>query len=127
MKPAPRLGSAFELLEDRALPSSFGIPWADPEHLTLSFAADGTPTPLGPSDLTQLLASTGSSAPCEPETLGAFQSWAAQAAIHLAQTYDGGQALDTVGPVQGDARFGDIRIAAAPLSHDSLADASPVS
>ena len=43
----PRRLNDFEALEDRSMPSTFGVPWADPNHLTLSFASDGTPTPLG--------------------------------------------------------------------------------
>src|SRR4029079_16789452 len=35
--------------------------------------------------------------------------------------------LGTVGVVQGDPRFGDIRIAAAPLSSDLIANAAPFS
>lgn len=127
MKPAPRLGSAFEALEDRSLPTAFGVPWADPEHLTLSFAADGTQTPLGTSTLSQLLSSAGTSAAWKMEILRAFQTWAANANINLGLVGDGGQALGAVGAVQGDARFGDIRVAAGQLSPDVLASASPFS
>ena len=35
-----RLG--VERLEERAVPATFGVPWADPSRLTLSFAPDGT-------------------------------------------------------------------------------------
>jgi hypothetical protein len=128
MKPAPRLGSSFEALEDRSLPSAdaFGIPWADSAHLTLSFANDGTQTPLGASSLTQLLNSTGNSA-AKLEILRAFQTWAANANINIGLVSDGGEALGTVGAVQGDSRFGDIRIAAAPMSPESVANASPFS
>jgi hypothetical protein len=126
MKPAPRLGSAFEALEERALPATFGVPWADPEHLTLSFAADGTQTPLGASDLMQLLSSAGSDA-AKLQILRAFQTWAANANINIGLVADGGQALGTVGAVQGDSRFGDIRIAAGSMSPDSVANASPFS
>ena len=35
-----------EILEDRAVPATFGVPWNDPGHLTLSFAPDGTATQL---------------------------------------------------------------------------------
>ncbi len=127
MTPSPRLGSAFEALEDRALPTSFGVPWADPEHLTLSFVADGTQTPLGTSSLTQVLTSAGTSAAWKMEALRAFQTWAANANINIGLVADGGQALGIVGAVQGDARFGDIRVAAAGLSPDVLASASPFS
>ena len=35
----PHRLNSFEALEDRSLPSTFGVPWADPNHLTLSFTA----------------------------------------------------------------------------------------
>ncbi len=127
MTPAPRLGSAFEPLEDRSLPSTFGAPWADGERLTLSFVADGTKTPLGTSSLTEVLNSAGTSAEWKREILRAFQTWAANANINVGLVADGGQALGAVGAVQGDSRFGDIRVAAAPLSPDVLASASPFS
>lgn len=127
MKPAPRLGSAFEPLEDRALPTTFGVPWADPEHLTFSFVADGTATPLGTSSLSQLLSSAGTSTTWKVEVLRAFQTWAANANINIGLVADGGQALGIVGAVQGDTRFGDIRVAAAGLSPDVLASTAPFS
>lgn len=126
MTPAPKIGSTFEYLEDRALPSTFGVPWADPGHLTLSFVNDGTQTPLGTSSLSQLLNSS-SSAEWKREVLRAFQTWAVHANINIGLVSDGGQALGAVGAVQGDTRFGDIRIAAAGLSPDVLASASPFS
>ena len=47
-KTAHGLGAGFQQLEDRTLPATiFGIPWADPGHLTLSFAPDGTATQPG--------------------------------------------------------------------------------
>jgi hypothetical protein len=125
MKSPSRLGSQFEALEDRALPTTFGVPWADPQHLTISFAGDGTQTPLGASSLGSTLASAGSTAAWQRELLRAFQTWAASANINLALVADGGQALGSVGAVQGDSRFGDIRVAAAPLSPDALATTSP--
>jgi hypothetical protein len=124
MKP-PRLGTHFEALEDRSLPSTFGVPWADPEHLTLSFAGDGTQTPLGPNSLSSSLASTGTSAAWQLEILRAFQTWAAQTNINIGLVSDGGQALGTIGAVQGDSRFGDIRVAAAKLSPDVVASTAP--
>lgn len=127
MKTAPRLGFAFEALEDRALPTTFGVPWADPEHLTFSFAADGTQTPLGTSTLAQVLSSAGTSSAWKIEILRAFQTWAANANINIGLVADGGQALGAAGAVQGDARFGDIRVAAALLSPDVLASTSPFS
>jgi len=123
----PRHLRDIEALEDRSLPSTFGVPWADANHLTLSFAADGTSTPLGASSLYQTLANTGTTAQWQREILRAFQTWASQANINLAVAADGGQALGSLGAVQGDSRFGDIRIASAPLSPGVVASTSPFS
>jgi hypothetical protein len=125
-RPRP-LGNGIELLESRDVPTTFGIPWADPNHLTLSFVPDGTPTPTGPSTLFQTMNKVAPTAVWEREILRAFESWAAQADIDIGLVDDGGQPLGTTGSVQGDARFGDIRIAAAPLGDGEVAAASPFS
>jgi hypothetical protein len=126
-RPPRPLGAGFERLEDRTLPTAFGIPWADPGHLTLSFAPDGTPTPLGPSTAHQALGAATPTAVWQREVLRAFQTWAAETNINIGLVRDGGQALGTRGAVQGDTRFGDVRVAAAPLSAGALASASPFS
>lgn len=127
MKPAFGIRNQIEILEDRALPSTFGVPWADAEHLTLSFVRDGTQTPLGPNSLSRLLSAAGSDAEWQREILRAFQTWAAHSNINIGLVADGVQALGSVGAVQGDTRFGDIRIAATALSPDVLATTSPFS
>jgi hypothetical protein len=124
-RPRPRL--AVVRLEDRSLPTTFGVPWADPGHLTLSFAPDGTATPYGPSASTQVLGQATPSASWQWEILRAFQTWAANANINIGLVADGGQLLGDVGAVQGDTRFGDVRIAAAPQSSGLLANAAPFS
>ena len=124
--PPPRL-RAFEQLEDRSLPSSFGVPWADPGHMTLSFVPDGTSAPTGPSSLFGTMSASGSTAAWEREILRAFQTWAVNANINIGLVADGGQALGAVGAVQGDTRFGDVRIAAGPISASEAAAASPFS
>lgn len=126
-RPRRRFGSEFEALESRDVPTTFGIPWADPDHLTLSFVPDGTPTPTGPSTLFQTMNQVAPTAVWQREILRAFQTWAAQANIDVGVVADGGQPLGTPGAVQGDARFGDIRIAAAPLGDGEVAAASPFS
>ena len=76
-RPASRVRSRSKTAACRP---TFGIPWADPGHLTLSFAPDGTATPTGPS-------SACSDAPSRPppaaawqrEVLRAFQTWATHA------------------------------------------------
>ncbi|MDB5305933.1 MAG: Matrixin [Gemmataceae bacterium] len=127
-RPRPaRLGTGFDCLEARDLPTVFGIPWADPGHLTLSFVPDGTATPTGPSTLFRTLDRIAPPAVWEREILRAFQTWAAQVNVNVGVVADGGQALGTPGAVQGDKRFGDIRIAAAPIDGSELAAASPFS
>src|SRR5579883_1060989 len=127
MNSAPRLGSQFEALEDRALPATFGVPWPDPGHITLSFVPDGTQTPLGPSDLSKVLAEAGGVTAGEEIILSAFQAWAAQANLNIAVVPDSGDPLGINGAVQGDPRFGDIRIAAVGLSPESVANSLPFS
>ena len=123
----PRRLNNVEALEDRSMPSTFGIPWADPNHLTLSFTGDGTSTPIGANSLSQTMAGAGSTADWQREILRAFQTWAAKTNMNIGLVADGGQALGSLGAVQGDGRFGDIRVAAAPLSSGILASASPFS
>src|SRR4051812_31799923 len=123
----PRRPLGVERLDDRSLPATFGIPWADPGHLTLSFAPDGTDTPTEPSTLNAVMTSTVPYAGWQREVLRAFQTWAAATNLNIGLVPDGGQPLGTVGAVQGDSRFGDIRVAAAPLDAGLLAGAAPFS
>ena len=128
MRRSPRpLGCSFEQLEDRALPTAFGVPWADPGHVTLSFAPEGTQTPRGPSSLAQTLGAAGPATAWQREVLRGFQSWAAVTNVNIGLVRDGGQPLGTAGAVQGDARFGDVRVAAAPLGAGAIASALPFS
>src|SRR5262245_62047768 len=101
MRFAPRRLGSFECLEDRSLPSAtFGIPWPDPGHLTISFAPDGTDTPDGANSLSALLGAAGSNATWQKEILRAFQTWAVNANINIGLVGDGGQALGTPGAPQ---------------------------
>src|SRR5436309_3404004 len=105
----------IELLEDRSLPSTTGITWPDGSHLTLSFAPDGTSVGGVSSRLFQTLNAVAPTATWETEILRAFQTYASYANLNVGVVADGGQPLGTDGLVQSDARFGDIRITAAPL------------
>jgi len=118
-----------EQLEGRLSPAIFGIPWPNPEHLTLSFAPDGTKGAIGNSNLFQTLNGIAETSAWELEILRAFQTWAVNANINVAVVPDGGQPLGVAGAVQGDSRFGDIRIAASPgaLHSTDVADAQPFS
>jgi hypothetical protein len=125
MKSRTRL--SVEILEDRLNPHSFGVPWADGAHLTLSFVPDGTTVQGAPSMLFQTLSPLGSSSTWQREVLRAFQTWAVHADLNIGVVDDSGVPLGMSGGVQGDARFGDIRIAARPMSEETFASASPFS
>jgi hypothetical protein len=117
-----------EPLEDRCVPVNFGVPWIDPQHLTLSFAPDGTSLQGQNSSLTQFLHSRlpgVSDAAWQREILRAFQTWASYANIDIAVTGDGGQAFGTSGAPQHDERFGDIRLGGRSFSTEVLSLTMP--
>jgi hypothetical protein len=111
------------VLEPRETPAVFGIPWPDGQHLTISLAPDGTSIGGTPSDLTRLLQNLGPSA--DLDVLRAFQTWAVQANLNIGLVSDNGAAFGTGGAVQGDPRFGDIRVAGRPLAPGALALTAP--
>src|SRR4051812_792011 len=125
MRKAPRRRPSLEALEDRRLPATFGLPWPDPQHLTLSFMPDGTPVGGAPSALRQTLDARMSTPAWRLDVLRAFQSWAELANINIGLVSDNGQASGQPGPLQGDTGFGDIRLGARALSADTLALAVP--
>ncbi|HSQ56491.1 MAG TPA: matrixin family metalloprotease [Gemmata sp.] len=127
MDSRPQRFGFIERLEDRSLPSAFGTPWPDAEHLTFSFAPDGTITTQGGSVLTAVMSQAASDAVWQREILRAFQTWAVNAGINIGVVKDGGQDFGVAGAVQGDSRFGDIRIGAAGGAADEVASAGPFS
>ena len=98
-----------EQLERRDTPAVFGVAWPTP-NVTLSFAPDGTDVNGSPSRLTATLGAAG-----RAEVLRAVQTWATAANVNVGLVADGGQPLGAAGAPVHDPRFGDIRIAAAPL------------
>src|SRR5438270_7363056 len=120
----PSLRLSVVALEDRCTPVVWNNPWADPGHLTISFAPDGTLVRGNPSDLfNDLLPAQGPD--WQREALRAFQTWAAQANINLAVVPDTGVPFGTPGPIQGDPRHGDIRLGATNLGTAELAATTP--
>jgi hypothetical protein len=115
----------WEFLEGRAVPATFGVPWADPSRLTLSFAPDGTAIAAHTSSLFQTLNAQQPTVNWQREILQAFQTWAVQANINIGLVGDGGEAFGTPGPAQHDSRFGDIRIGAQSMSSDALSISVP--
>jgi hypothetical protein len=115
----------IEALEDRRVPATWGLPWADPQHLTLSLVPDGTNIQGQPSALTKSLDAQLGAGNWETTILRAIQTWAENSNINIGVVSDGGQPLGVAGPAQGDPRFGDIRISATPLTPGVLAISTP--
>jgi hypothetical protein len=107
---------SIEHLEDRLTPS-WGTPWPSPTTLTISFAPDGTDISGVPSNLFSLLGPNTQA--WETTILQAYQTWAVESNINLGLVPDGGEPFGTPGLLEGDPRFGDIRIGAIPLSSAS--------
>ena len=122
--PRPRR-LAIEALEDRAVPATFGVPWSDPSHLSLSFAPDGTAIAGHTSSLFQTMAASKAASTWQVDILRAFQTWAVNANINIGLTADGGQAFGISGASQHDSRFGDIRVGAQLMASDALSISVP--
>ena len=121
-----RIRLQLEPLEARDVPANFGTPWANPGHLTISFMPDGTSADGSTSNLFALMAQSGlTTAAWEGQILQAFQMWAAPANINIGVLSDSGAAEGIAGAMQGDARFGDIRIGAVALGTNVAAITVP--
>jgi hypothetical protein len=110
---------SLELLEDRLSPAVFGFPWPSPNHLTISFVPAGTLAGATPT-----VALTPDQ---QVAVLRAVETWEATANINVALVSDSGDPLGTPGAIEGDPRFGAIRVASVPLSSDEVATAVPFS
>src|SRR3954468_20682295 len=95
---------ALERLEARDLPALFGMTWPDAQHLTISFAPDGTATALGKSQLGTLLGDPTRGA-WQQTILRACQSWAVNANVNFTLVRDSGKPLGSAGPAQGSPDF----------------------
>ncbi|HQR05509.1 MAG TPA: matrixin family metalloprotease [Gemmatales bacterium] len=123
MKRSARL--TIESLEDRNTPATFGIPQSDPLHLTISFVPDGTNVAGTPSALFQTLNALSSTSAWQNEILRAAGAWANVANINFGVVSDNGVPLGAATPIDGNASFGVIRIAAKPLANNVLAVGIP--
>jgi hypothetical protein len=110
-----------EDLEHRVTPATSGVTWPDGVHLTISFAPDGTLVGTAKSNLFAELNPVASQVTWQREIVRAFQSWAVNSNINVAVVPDDGSPFGASGSVQGDPRFGDIRIGAVPLPAGTLA------
>jgi hypothetical protein len=114
-----------ERLDERLAPAGWYNPWPDAAHLSLSFAPDNTQISNSTSKLFSTLNALAPTKTWQTTILQAFQTWAVNANINLSVMPDQGQPFGSTGAVQGDSRFGDIRVGAFPMAATSEATASP--
>ncbi len=113
------------VLDGSGLGVSDPLPWFDPGELTYSFAPDGTRVAGEESSLFQQLESLGDATQWQSEMDAAFNSWLTPLGVTTRAVSDAGSRFGVSGRTQGDSRFGDIRIAAIPLSENVLATSVP--
>jgi hypothetical protein len=121
---SPRLW--IEQLEDRLTPSTvWGNPWLDAHQLTLSFAGNGATVNGVNSTLFDFFNHQAHTQDWETQILRAFQTWAVNSNINLAVVKDSNDPFGSSPDIQGDPRFGDIRIGAIPQPPDVVAVGTP--
>lgn len=109
----------LEQLEDRTVPYALsGYKWAVP-NVSASYLPDGTPTGGSTSNLFATMDARTSTADWQREIARALQTWASVSTLNFHFVADGGQPSGTSGLIQGDSRFGDIRVGARALSTTS--------
>jgi hypothetical protein len=106
---------------DGTASAAAALPWFDPAGLTYSFAPDGTDIGGSQSSLFAELSGAGSPQDWQDAFQQAFDEWLAPLGSTIAEVADSGDAFGTFGPTQGDARIGDVRIGAVPLSDNVMA------
>jgi len=114
-----------EPLEGREVPATFGVPWSDSSHLTISFAPDGTSAAGLTSGLAAALDAQMPTAAWRATILRAAQAWASAANLNIGVVTDSGEAFGTPGATQSDGRFGDVRIGGFAMAGDALGEAVP--
>ena len=100
-------------------------PWDFSDNLTISFAPNGTLIGTKENTLFDSFESLLSDAKLQSTIVKAFQTWALRSNINFGLQQDNGAPFGTPGETQGDERFGDIRVAAIPLSADIFAVSIP--
>lgn len=115
-----------EGMESRVVPAQFGIAWNDPAHIRISFAPDGTSADGNlTSALNSVLDGQMPRTVWREAIIRAARTWAERGNLNIGIVGDDGSAFGTVGLIQGDPRFGDIRIGAVPMAGDALGQAIP--
>src|SRR4051812_16493321 len=116
---------ALMRLEDRVVPATSGITWPDAAHLTLSFVPDGAQVGAYTSSLFATLNKVAPTATWEREIVRAFQTWVINANLNIGIVADYGAGVGSAGAVQGDPRYGDVRVAAAALPPSTVMTNTP--
>jgi matrixin len=114
-----------EPLEAREVPATFGVPWPDSSHLTISFAPDGTSAAGLKSGLAAALDTQMPRDVWRATVLRAAQVWASAANLNIGVVADSGDPFATPGATQADGRFGDIRMGGFAMAGDALGEAVP--
>jgi Matrixin len=104
--------------------STTGGMWQVADHITYSFAPDGTDIGGYSSSLFKTMSNAGfTTANWELQFQKAAAVWQSVSGINMVQVPDNGASFGTSGNQQGDARFGDIRIGGVGLASNVLAQA----
>lgn len=126
-----RFRFTFESLEHRwamdgtAVSAAAGLPWLDVDHLTYSFALDGTQFGAEHSRLFEEMRGAGTTSAWQAAFQSAFMEWLGPLGKQIEPVADSGMPFGMLGPTQHDQRVGDIRIAAVPLSNNVMAESIP--
>ncbi len=111
-----------EALEGRILLYSTIGQWTYSSRITYSFMPDGTSVGGVPSALFQTLNAIAPTTTWQNAIEQAATVWEANANVNLALVSDNGEPVGSNGDQQDDPNIGDIRIGAAPLGSNVLAE-----
>ena len=112
-------------LDGTAVSAAAGLPWLDVDHLTYSFALDGTQFGAEHSRLFAELRGAGTTSQWQAAFQSAFMEWLGPLGKQIHSVVDSGMPFGSPGPTQHDERVGDIRITAVPLSNNVMAESIP--
>ncbi len=115
----------LQRLDDRVLPATYGVPWGDSRHLTMSLAPDGAPIAGHASDLFATLDAQMPRTIWRTQLLRAMQSWVSLTNLSVGVIGDSGLPFGTPGLGQGDPRFGDIRLGGQLMDQSVLSISVP--
>ena len=94
--------------------ATFGIPWAAPRTLSVSFPSDSAQVGGYDNSLRTVLDQVADRKAWQEAALRAFQTWAVFGNINVGLVPDRGDDFGTVGLATDDPRFGEFRLGAFP-------------